>query len=178
MADENNKTPQNPENTPEPAKTPSTDELLEKISNLESQLEKTKRAMDKASSEASDWRNKWKSTLDDAAKAEEERKEREAEKDKRIAELTRRETVSTLKASYLSMGYPEDLAGQAAEALADGDISKANETQKTFLSKYKTDIEAGLLNSQPKLTPGTPPTPEQAQAEQIKMIRKAAGLES
>lgn len=175
MAEDNNKTPEI--NDPKPEPVPTQEEMAATIKSLQTQLEKTKRAMDKAASEASDWKDKWKATLDDAAKAEEERKEREAEKDRRIAELTRRETVSTLKASYLSMGYPDDLAGQAAEALADGDISKANETQKTFLSKYKSDIEAGLLNSQPKLTPGTPPTPEQAQAEQIKRIRKAAGLE-
>lgn len=179
MAEDIKKTPetQAPEAPQPEPKMPSIDELTATIKTLQTQLDKAKKATDNASSDAASWKAKFRATQDEAQRAEDERKERDAEKDKLIETLMRKDAVSSYKTSYLAMGYTEELASQKAEALVDGDFLKANEIEKAFIAKQKSDIEAGILNNQPKLTHGTTPTKDSVVSAELMAIRRAAGLE-
>lgn len=176
MADKNT-TNATPEAQPT-ANTPTIEELEKKIEDLTQMVAKQKKSIDNASADAAEWKRKYRSTLDDATAKEEARKEADAEKDRTIAELTRERTVSVHKASYLSMGYPEDLAKAAAEALADGDAEKVKSLQKDFLTIHGDAVKKAMLNSQPSVTPGQTPTGNSFESSFMAAFRKGAGLKN
>ena len=79
-------------------------------------------------------------------------------------------------AQCLALGYTQDLAVRAAEAMADGNNADIFACQQEFLEMKQKEIEANALNKQPTLTVGSPPTAKVAEAEAYNKMRKAWGL--
>ena len=52
-------------------------------------------------------------------------------------------------ASYVSLGYPEDLARSTAEALADGDTATINANLATFITQKTASIREELMKGTP-----------------------------
>ena len=69
--------------------------------------------------------------------------ETESRENKRAAAIARD------TASYVSMGYPEELARSTAEALADGDTVTINANMASFISQKTASIREELMKSTP-----------------------------
>ena len=99
------------------------------------ELAKMKSALDKATSEAADYKKQLKGKLTEDEAAAAEREAKWAEMEAKLKELETEKTISTYKASYLSMpGFDEKLAEETAKALAAGDM------EKVFEKKLRADL--------------------------------------
>ncbi len=109
-----------------------------------------KSVFDKKASEAAEANRKLKEKMTADELAEAERKKREEEREQRIAELEKKEAISNYKASFLALGYSEDNAKAAAEAMADGDSKKVFEVHKKAAEDAEKRLKEQLLNGTPK----------------------------
>ena len=121
--------------------------------DLTAEVERLKTANSKLSSENADWKRKHREAL-----TEEERKTQEtADLVKRLQEenavLTRDSNVSKHKAKFLSMGYDESLASDAAVAMVDGDMEKLFSYQQKHQEALVKNIRAESLKGTPKPVP-------------------------
>ena len=117
------------------------------------EVERLKNALSKSNSENAEWKKKHREAL-----SEEERKAQEtADLIKQLkdqnTELLRESAVSKHKAKFLSMGYEESLAGEAAVAMADGDMEKLFSFQQKHQEAFEKKIRADALKSTPKPVP-------------------------
>jgi len=138
--------------------------------------DKLKEALSRANGDAAEWKRKYRATLDDAKRAEEERAERDKARDEELESLRRERTISKLEAQYLAVGYPQELAASSAKAQADGDTATVLANQTKFISDTKKALEAAALGKQPPLTPGEPPKGESDEDKLAATIAKFAGL--
>lgn len=114
------------------------------------EIDRLKAALSKSNSEAADYKKQLREKMtaeeakakEDAEKLEELIKERDA--------LLREKTVAGHKAKYLALGYDESLAGDAAEALANGEIDKVFAIQKKHHDAMEKKIRADVLKDTPK----------------------------
>lgn len=137
---------------------------------------KLKEALSRANGDAAEWKRKYRATLDDAKRAEEERAERDRERDEELAALRKERTVSKLEAQYLAVGYSAELASATAKAQADGDTDTVLANQMKFIEETKKKLEAAALGKQPTITPGKPPKGESDEDKFMETVRKYAGL--
>lgn len=163
--------------TPEAPKTPSVEELQKQIEALNNAINKQKKAIDSASADAADWKRKYRSTLDETARLEAERKEADEAKDRRIAELERKEVVAGYLKQAMAVGYDADLANMTAEAMVNGDMTKVFEGIGKLVEAVKTRTTTENLGKQPGLSPGKPLNPNDIVSAELAKIRRAAGLE-
>ena len=137
---------------------------------------KLKEALSRANGDAAEWKRKYRATLDDAKRAEEERAERDKERDEELAALRKERTVSKLEAQYLAVGYSAELASATAKAQADGDTATVLANQMKFIEETKKNLEAAALGKQPPITPGKPPKGESDDDKLAATMMKYAGL--
>lgn len=137
---------------------------------------KLKEALSRANADASEWKKKYRSTLDDAKRAEEERAERDREKDEELATLRKERQISKLEAQYLAVGYSAELAASSAKAQAEGDTATVLANQTKFIEDTKKKLEAEALGKQPPITPGQPPKGESDDDKLAATMMKYAGL--
>lgn len=135
-----------------------------------------KEALSRANSNAAEWKSKYRATLDDAKRAEEERAERDRERDEELATLRKEKQISKLEAQYLAAGYSPELASASAKAQADGDTATVIANQLKYLEETKAKLEAAALGKQPPITPGKPPKGESDDDKFMETVRKYAGL--
>lgn len=115
-----------------------------------SEVERYKNAASKSNSEAAEWKRKHNALL-----SEEEQKRIALDEElealrKENAEMKKRETISAFKAEFLSLGYDDALATDAANALADGDTKKLfGHIKKNDESRVK-QIRSEILKDTPK----------------------------
>lgn len=137
---------------------------------------KLKEALSRANGDAAEWKRKYRATLDDAKRAEEERAERDKARDEELEMLRKERTVSRLEAQYLAAGYSPELASASAKAQADGDTAAVIANQMKFIEETKTKLEAAALGKQPPITPGKPPKGESDDDKLAATMMKYAGL--
>lgn len=105
---------------------------------------------DKTASELAEAKRKLKERMSE----EEQSKAKEAEERKALEEkyneLLHKTEVSEHKAKLLAMGYDEALAGDTAEAMANGELDKVFENQKKHLASFEKKIKADVLKDTPK----------------------------
>lgn len=137
---------------------------------------KLKEALSRANGDAAEWKRKYRATLDDAKRAEEERAERDRERDEELATLRKERQISKLEAQYLAVGYSAELASSSAKAQADGDTATVLANQTKFIEETRKRLEAEALGKQPPITPGKPPKGEDEDEKLAATMRKYAGL--
>lgn len=114
------------------------------------EVKRLKEALSKSNSENAEWKKKHREAL-----SEEERKAQETAdliqqlKDQN-QKLQRESDVSKRKAKFLGMGYDEALAGEAAEAMVDGDMAKVFEFQQKHLEAFEKKIRADAMKGTKK----------------------------
>ena len=112
------------------------DEVTEALKNVQlpkdqsAEIEKLKQTISNSNSEAAEWKRKYQSTLDDATRKQQEAEEQAQKNAERLAQLEKEKVIAGYKASYLAMGYDEELAADTANALAEGNDAKLFENQK------------------------------------------------
>ena len=69
-----------------------------------------------------------------------------------------------------------ELAGQTANAMADGDMNAVFDCLTKFVEATKVRLNNEALNRQPGLSAGTPPTKGNTEDELTAQLRRSAGL--
>jgi hypothetical protein len=112
----------------------------------------SKATLDKATGEAAEWKRKYNSTLSEAEQARIAAEDANKATLARLAELERKDKISTTKDKYLSSGFKPELAQATAEAFVDGkmDVVLAN------ITKHATDVANAAKDEALHGTP-TPP---------------------
>lgn len=86
--------------------------------------------------------------------ADEQKEKDEAEKREKLENdynaLLKKVTVSDNTAKLLGLGYDEALAGETAEAMANGELDKVFANQKKHLESLEKKIRADVLKETPK----------------------------
>ena len=126
---------------------------IELPADQSAEVERLKNALSKSNSENAEWKKKHREAL-----SEEERKTQEtADLIKQLqdqnAKLMRESDVSKHKAKFLGMGYEEALAGEAAVAMADGDMAKVFEFQQKHLEAFEKKIRADAIKGTKRPAP-------------------------
>ena len=140
------------------------------------EVNKLKTALSKANSDAAEWKRQFREKQTEAERAEAERAEREKAVEDELRTLRRDKTVSGYQAQCLALGYTQELALRAAEAMADNDAAAIMACQQEFLDAKQKELEAAALNKQPTLTTGSPPTAQGADLEALNKQRRYFGL--
>ena len=157
------------------------EELEKRIAELEEQNKSLKNTLSERNSEAAtrrkeaeSWKEKYEATLGEQEQAELRRKEAEELRDREFAELKRDNSVNKFKATYLAMGYPEELAQAQAEARADGNDEAMLKNESEFAKLVRENTKTQMLKEQPTITPGKPMSAEDmAKAEKDEMMKWA-----
>lgn len=150
-------------------------EFEEPAPNTDSET-KLKEALSRANGDAAEWKRKYRATLDDAKRAEEERAERDKARDEELETLRKERTISKLEAQYLAVGYSAELAASTAKAQAEGDTATVIKNQVQFIEDTKKKLEAEALGKQPPITPGQPPKAQSDDEKLYEVMKKYAGL--
>lgn len=120
------------------------------------ELERYKNAVSKANSEAATWKKKHNELLSE----EERKKQVEAEElaalKEKLNTLEREKLIANHKASFLALGYGEELALSTAEALANQDTQTLISNQKAFIEAQRKAIKEDLYKNTPNPPSGKP----------------------
>lgn len=131
----------------------------------------SKATLDKATGEAAEWKRKYNSTLSEAEQARIAAEEAQKATNDRLAELERKDKISTTKDQFIASGFSVDLALATAEAFVDGkmDVVLANTT------KHATDVAAAAKDEALKGTPSPPAGGGAAKINYDEKIEEAIG---
>lgn len=163
--------------TPEATATePTLEELKAMVKALEEKESKSKEAISKACADAADWKRKYRETLDGAEREKQEKEERLADMQTRLAQYEAKDRVNTYTQKLVSVGYPIEQANRMAEYLPDGVADSFFEEQKAFLEATKQTIKTQSLNAQPNLPIGAPPSANDIADKETKDLRRWMGL--
>ena len=114
--------------------------------------DKLKTASDNNASEAKSWKDKYNSTLSAAEQQKQADEEARKATETRLAELERKDKISTAKDGYVANGWDVTLAQATAEAFVDGkmDVVQAN------IQKHIANVTAARDDKDLKGTPAPP----------------------
>ena len=90
--------------------------------------------------------------------------------------LRREKTLSNYKASYLSQGYDERTAEDAATALADGDMDTVFALMKKQAITTEKALRAKILKEIPVPPAGDPPNADVEKKKELESLRASFGL--
>ncbi|MFA5675448.1 MAG: hypothetical protein WDA65_02900 [Christensenellales bacterium] len=109
-----------------------------------------KETFDKTASDLAEVKRQLKAKQTEEEQKEADRLATEKAIKEELDDLRKENAVTKSKAEFMALGYDEVLAGDAAKALADGDMSKFNTAQKTFIENVKRAERAAALASDTK----------------------------
>lgn len=134
------------------------------------EIERYKQAASKANSEAADYKRKLAEKMTEDERREAERAEELENLKKEVAESRRRETVAQHKAQYSALGFNDELASTAAEAMANGQPEEMFNAFKSFLSAHDKDYRDQLIRGGSEPPAGTNNEPKTFTREQIEKM--------
>lgn len=115
--------------------------------DLSGMIEKSK--FDKLASELAALKKAAKEKLPENEQAAQEQKEQFEQLQSQYNVLLKENTISKHTASYLSMGYSEKDAKEAATALYEGKMDKLFEVQKRASASFAEKIKADMIKNNP-----------------------------
>ena len=113
------------------------------------ELEQLRNSKTKANAEAAEWKRKHNERLTEEEKAAAEREAKWAEMEAKLAAMEKEKLESTYKASYLALGYEEELATDTAKAMAAGDMAKVFANQKKAAEAAEQKFRAEAMKNTP-----------------------------
>lgn len=138
------------------------------------ELKRLKDAVSRANSEAAEYKKQLRAKqTDDEARAQQEAEERAAMQ-KELEGLRKEKALSGFQAKFLSLGYDEASATEAAKAMQAGDFDAVFAAQSKFIEATKKSAVAESLKSQPSLTGGEPVSGGNVENPAVAAFRKAA----
>lgn len=135
-----------------------------------------KRDFDKVSSELAAAKKQLRSRMTEDEQREQDRLAEMEAKDQELAALRKEKALSMHKASFLSQGYDEALAEEAATAMTDGDMDGVFTAMKKFNTAYEKSLRAKILAETPKPPASDDPNSEEARKQSDAKLRKYFGL--
>lgn len=114
------------------------------------ELQNQKNLLTKANKEAAEWKRKHNELLSDDERNKQAREEEITNLRNQVAELQKKELLSSHKASFLALGYDDALAEETATAMVEGDTAKVFANQQKFLTAHDKNFEAELLKKTPR----------------------------
>lgn len=114
--------------------------------------DKLKTASDNNASEAKSWKDKYNSTLSAAEQQKQADEEARKATENRLAELERKDKISTTKDKFIASGFSVELAQATAEAFVDGKMDVVLENT----NKHAADIATAARDAALKETPVPP----------------------
>lgn len=116
-----------------------------------SKLDEYKKLIDKANHEAADYKKKLKALEDSAVNQENDSQAKLNELQEQLAELQRKDAISSQTANYLSMkGFTKELAAETAQAQVDGDMETVFANLTKAQENFENDIKKGIMQGTPK----------------------------
>ena len=150
-------------------------ESIELPTDNSAEIERLKTALSKSNSEAADYKKQLREKMsEDERKAKEDADKMEDLQTKYDA-LLKESTISKNKARLIALGYDDALAGEVAEAMAEGDTEKVFAAQKKHLDSVEKKVREEVLKDTPKPTGGSG---KGKSAEDILKIADAAERQS
>lgn len=113
---------------------------------------KLKTLLSKANSESAEWKRKLQEKMSEQERAEAERLENEKKVQEELTQLRKEKAISKVKSNYLSLGYDDATANEAALAQVDGNTEALFEAQKKHNAAMKAALEKEKLEGQPKVS--------------------------
>lgn len=167
----------------EAPKEPTLEELKAMIAKLEAEKaaaeansEKQKKTINNVSSDAAEWKRKYRETLDENTRKEQEQAERFAEMEEKIKTYEAERRTNAYFSKLVDAGYDPDTAKTMATSLPDGVEDSFFEAHKAFLESKTKEIKTQTINSQPNLPVGMPLGAQDAQRAAENKERKMWGL--
>ena len=139
---------ENTTNTNEPAAEKPSTEAVPDVKALQAEIAKLKQAVTNASADASKYKKELQAKQSADERAEAERAEREAARDRELEELRNERNIANHKAQFTSLGFEDALAQEAAEALNSGDTAKLFGGIRKFIDIHDRALaEKAVLNN-------------------------------
>lgn len=104
---------------------------------------------DKVASELAKTKKELRAKMSEEEAKEHDRQQEQESMTLELESLRKEKTLSTYKASFLSLGYDEQLAFEAAEALSEGDMDAVFDNMKKHITKVEKDLRAKILKETP-----------------------------
>ena len=142
-------------NTVTEKKPEDTSSLEARIKQLEAENGKLKQAQSNASADASEWKKKYQSKLSEEEAAKEKQDEANAALQKELEELRSERNVANHKAQFISLGFEDALALEAAQALNTNDTAKVFDVLRKFIASHDKQLKENAFRSNPTLTGGS-----------------------
>jgi len=139
----------------EPKQEETTKEEQKDTQDLLVEVARLKRMLDRASSEAADYKKKFRATQSEKEILDAEKAEAQAKRDEEFADMKRRLAISDMTEKYVSLGYPVELAKQAAAADVDQDAETRFKIQAQVDAEKKKAWEKEFIASRPQIAAGT-----------------------
>lgn len=110
----------------------------------------TKETFDKTASELAAKKKELTAKLSEDEQAKQKEQEERDELQSKYDALLHENLVSKNKAELLGLGYDDQLAGDTAEAMANGDLKTIIANQRLHLETFEKKVKAEALKSTPK----------------------------
>lgn len=136
----------------------------------------SKREFDKLASDLAAAKRQLRSKMSEDEQREADRQAELAAREEELQSLRREKALSSNKASFLGIGLSEELAGEAATMLADGDTEGLFMTLKRHQVGYEKALRAKILAETPKPPASNDPNSEEAKKQDMAQLRKYFGL--
>lgn len=136
----------------------------------------SKAQFDKVTSELAAVKKQLRGKMSEDEQKELDRQNEREEMETELNALRREKALSTYKASYLSQGYDEALAEEAATAMVDGDMDAVFAAMKKQSVNAEKAMRAKILKETPIPPAGDDPNEETKKREEAKKLRGYFGL--
>lgn len=136
----------------------------------------SKAQFDKVSSELAAVKKQLRGKMTEDEAKELERQQHQEEMETELNTLRREKSLAGYKASYLSQGYDEQLAEEAATAMVDGDMETVFAVMKKQSVNAEKAMRAKILKETPVPPASDDPNDEKKKQEEAKKLRGYFGL--
>lgn len=119
------------------------------LSELMAENAKLKREKDKASSEAANYKRQVMASKSESEKKAIEKAEADAKIQEELTLLRKESALNKLEKSFVTLGYSEEMAKQAAEAQYEGNTDILFQIQKKYFSEKEKLIKSQLMKTMP-----------------------------
>ncbi len=136
----------------------------------------SKAQFDKVSSELAAVKKQLRGKMTEDEAKELERQQHQEEMETELNTLRREKALAGYKASYLSQGYDEQFAEEAATAMVDGDMETVFAVMKKQSVNAEKAMRAKILKETPVPPASDDPNDEKKKQEEAKKLRGYFGL--
>lgn len=126
----------------------------EMLAELMAENKRLKKSLDKAASEAAGYKKQYMSTKSEQEQAAIQKAEADAAVREELETLRRESQINKFAKNFMSLGYSEQAATQAATAQYDGDMDTLFQIQRSQQAEYQKAVRAQLMKDMPSPSVG------------------------